>query len=686
MKTIPEASWLKDSAFNLLVDYFASVPYRPYGTGATYENVVPFLKELQPGYVCVYAKGCPGYTTYPSSLKTQHLMLGRDMPKAFREYTRAANTKLVFYYSGLIDGIAGERHPDWRQWTIDGKPVGPSPNVSKCIVTYSMCPLSPYWEKWVSIQLREIIENYDPDGFWVDAEWVGPCYCPRCQARFRADTGWTEPWADVITRPDFKAEYAISWNRITHGWRTRFRNFVKSLKPDCVYSAGNVSPRREFAGIFDWRSGDFFSPHLFDLHDIARVMRWYGTMPAPYDAYICDTSFPQHRADLRGRSKTLDRMLQESAVVAANGGAVGYWTWPLGNGAWVPSRMRKAITVRKFIQAREDLFLHSTSAARTAILVSDPSTPSIGGPSIDGAHKVMASLHRSPDIIDESGVTDAVPYDLLVLPEQAVLDSRTAARIEKFIRAGGLLLSAGASLRSPELQKMLGVKNVRFGDLADGHVLPKTSDEPTGVDSLWDRVELEADAEELYPLYLSWDQFNPEVLRNLNNNYPLHGQIDEEHPEPAGCPAAIARTLGKGRIVHLCTDIFTRYGFFRDPQMLRWLREVIDILQPRPRCRTDAPSWVDLSLRRAADGRLLAHFVNQNSGRDVAKLHYGDNMWVDEIPEVGGFVLELQLARKPKAITWEPGHRKLPFAYADGILRVKTPRFKIHGCVAVVEK
>jgi len=619
MKTTTEASWLKNSAFNFLVDYFASIPYRPYGTGATYENVVPFLKELQPGYVCVYAKGAPGYTTYPSSLKTQHLMLGQDMPKAFREFTRAADTKLVIYYSGLIDGIAGERHPDWRQWTIDGKPVGPSTGISNCIVNYSICPLSPYWEEWVSIQLREIIENYDPDGIWVDADWVGPCYCPRCQARLRADTGWKEPWADIKNRPDFQAEYAKSWNRITHGWRTQFNNFVKSLKPDCVYSAGNMSARREFAAPFDWRSGDFFTPHLFDLNDIARMMRWYGTMEAPYDAYVCDTNFAMTRPEVRSRTKTLDRILQQAAVVAANGGAVGYWTFPFGNGALVPSRMRKAIATRKFIQAREDLFIGSSSAAWTAILISDPACGVFGGPAGEGAHKALAGLHRSPDIIDETGVTDAMPYDLLVLPEQAFLDPQTAARLEKYVRAGGLLLSAGASLNSPELRKMLGVKNVRFGDLADGHVLLKTSDEPTGVDSLWDRVELEGDAEELYPLYLSWDQFNTEVLRNLHNNYPLHGQVDEEHPEPAGCPAAITRKLGKGRIVHLCTGIFSRYRSLGDPQMLGWLREVLDMLQPRTRCRTDAPSWVDLSLRRAADGRLLAHFVNHNPGRGMVK-------------------------------------------------------------------
>ena len=270
-----------------------------------------------------------------------------------------------------------------------------------------------------------------------------------------------------------------------------------------------------------------------------------------------------------------------------------------------------------------------------------------------------------------------------MLPEQAFLEPQTAARLGAFVRAGGKLLSNGASLRSPELQKLLGVKSVRFGEVKDGHVLLRTSDEPTGVDAAWDRVELGAGAEELYPLYLSWDQLNFEI-RNLTNNWPMHGQVDEEHPEPAGFPAAISRRLGKGRLVHLCTGIFSQYKQLGDPQMLRWLREVVEFLQPQPLCQTTAPSWVDLALRRSADGRLLVHVVNQNPGRDVARLN-SDDTWVDEIPEVGSFSLELRLPRKPRAVTWEPGGTPLAGQYQAGVLTVAIPRFRIHGCVAVRE-
>ena len=232
------------------------------------------------------------------------------------------------------------------------------------------------------------------------------------------------------------------------------------------------------------------------------------------------------------------------------------------------------------------------------------------------------------------------------------------------------------------MQRLLGVKNLKRGAVADGHVLLKREvfGEPTGIDAPWDRVELSG-AEELYPLYLSWDPLNPEC-RNMPNNWPMHGQVDEEKPDPARIPAAVTRRLGDGRIVHLCTEVFAQYARLGDPQILRWLREVLELLEPQPFCSTEAPSWVDLTLRRSSTGDLLAHFVNQNPGRDVAKLG-SDDIWVDEIPEVGPFRLSVRLSKKPRALTWEPGAVKLTGTYADSVLSIEVPRFRIHGCVAM---
>ena len=281
-------AWLNDGMMNLLVDYYTEVPFRPYGSGVTRENVVPFLKELELGYLVIYAKGHSGLTTFASSLKTEHPLLAFDQCQAFRDYTREAGTRLTFYYSGLLDGVAGEHHPEWRMKNHDGTDKRFCEDFRN-FIAHGMCPRSGYWDQWVTVHLRELVERYDPDGIWVDGDWPGPCYCHRCQERFRADTGWREPWDEICRHPDFPSLYRATWNRIESEWRERFSRFLKELKPDIAYSAGNVSARREFAAPFDWRSGDFFSPGLFSLHDMARMMRWYGTMDLPYDAYVCDT-------------------------------------------------------------------------------------------------------------------------------------------------------------------------------------------------------------------------------------------------------------------------------------------------------------------------------------------------------------------------------------------------------------
>jgi hypothetical protein len=343
--------------------------------------------------------------------------------------------------------------------------------------------------------------------------------------------------------------------------------------------------------------------------------------------------------------------------------------------------MRKALAVRRFLAERERLFLHTVPWPETAIVAADPACPTFGGAGVEGAHKALAALHLSPVLMDETGVTEDFGYHLAVLPEQAGISDAVVRRIEAFVRRGGLLLTSGATIATPAMQALIGVKAVRRGAVPDGHVILRREEfgEPTGLDIPWDRLDL-AGAEELYPLYLSWDSRNPEC-RNLPNNWPMHGQMDEETPEPAGQPAAVIRHLGRGRIVHLCADAFAQYRTLGDPQILRWFREVLAVLQPAPFCRTDAPSWIDLSLRRRGDD-LLVHFVNQNPGRDVARLG-SDDTWVDEIPEVGPFALELRLPRRPRTATWEPAAERLTVAFRAGTVRLEIPRFRIHGCAVV---
>ena len=313
-------------------------------------------------------------------------------------------------------------------------------------------------------------------------------------------------------------------------------------------------------------------------------------------------------------------------------------------------------------------------------MLTSPAVRGLAEPGSVGAHEALAALHRSPDLMDESGLAAGMPYDLVVLPEQPVLSEPSAAALESFLRRGGKLLTSGDALQSPRLQKLLGVDAVRFAAVADGHVFLKTSREPTGIDAPWDQARLGSETRELYPLYLSWDQFNPEAAR-IPNNWPMHGQADERKPERAGLAAAFARRIGKGTAVHVAAPIFARYGQYGDPQMLRWLREIVDFLQPEPLVATDAPGWVDLSLRRKGDDWIV-HLVSQNPGRDVARLNT-DDTWVDEIPTVGPITLRLRMAERPAEVVGVPADGPLAWQWDRGLLKVVVPRLTIHTAVVI---
>lgn len=674
-KTHANREWLSGRNFNLLVDYYTEVQERPYGSGVTRDGALDLLNRLKPGYICIYAKGHSGFTTFGSSLRTQHNMLAQDMPELFRDVTTEAGVKLILYYSGLLDGLAGVAHPDWVMRKHDGTPFQFMPEMPN-FVSYAMCPQSPYLHEWVNVHLQEMFYRYDPDGIWVDGDWPGPCYCPKCEGYFRKKTGYAGPMPQEDARSEAGANWMRAWQEITLEWRTRFANLVKALKKDCLYSAGNVSPRREFLKPRDWLSGDFFSPP-YHRRLISQMMRWYGTLDTPYDAFVCDTVFFHSRHKQRSRSKALSRILQESVTVLSNGGALGYWTYPMPDGAFVPSRIKKAQLVADYVNQRQEVFINNKSAQWTVIVASEQTTTAFGGsPGLQGAARAMLELHRSPDVMDESGLAEKMPYELVVLPEQP-LDGATVAKLETYVASGGKILSSGSTIQCQEFRKLLGVDFAEDNKFGDGHVLLKKHYEPTGVLAPWDKLKC-IEAVELYPLYLSSDHFEPVKLLD---NWPMHGLLNEEKPDPAGVPAAVVRKFGRGSIVHLATDIFSVYHKLGDPQLLRWIKEIVDTIVPDPFFRTDAASCVEISLRLKSDS-LLVHFVNGHTGRDLCQIG-SDDLWVDEVPAVGPINVWLKCDPKTVQAQWQPGGNVAEMSMKDGHVQIVLPKLEIHSCLEI---
>jgi hypothetical protein len=662
--------WFANQPFNLAIDYWTFVPYRPYGSGATRENILPVLKKLRPGFLQIYAKGETGHTSFRSSLQCEHPMLSHDLLKFYRQVTRETGTKLFLYWSGLEDGVCAQRHPEWRLLDAKSQPVKFFPQILPPEVEAAgMCPQSPFFDEWVSVQLREVFALADPDGMWIDGTWMPACYCARCVGRFRKEAGFQGEIPEGLA-------WTRYWAKVLYEYRKRFLAFCRSLKPTFLVSFGNITVREEFREDRDWCSGDWYTPNNHRLQQ-SISMRRYTTTGLPSEAWICDTQMVHTMLKLRARSKTLERVLQEGAGILANGGSWTYWTFPMPNGAVVPSRMRMAAAAAKFARARKHVSLHTHSASWTAILDLQPNAR-LWENNVWGAGKALIHLHRSPDLIEESSLSDDMPYDLVVIPEQPLVSKGMVAKLEAFVRHGGKLLCTGSSITSPELQKLLGVKLVQSAALEDGHIFRKNGD-PTGVYAPWDKLALDG-ARELYPLYRSWDDDNPR-MKIIPPNIATTGLMDEENPQRAGFPAATVRKLGRGLAVHIPTSVFHVYWCFGYPDIKAWLKEILDFLQPRPLFRTDAQSFVEVALRKKKNA-LLVHFVNGNPGRDLSHINTND-LWVEDIPAVGPIRSWIRCEKKPKRVTWEPGGQAAKYTYRNGVAEIVLPRLEIHTCLVI---
>lgn len=616
----------------------------------------------------IYGKGESGRTSFQSATGSQHPKLVNDPLPFFRNLTKEVDIKLFLYWSGLEDLIAGTEHPEWRMLSPEQKPIRTFQYfVGEDLAPYAMCPQSSFFDEWAGVQLREALEKSNASGMWVDGTWLGPCYCTRCTGRFQRETRSNE----AVPSGDDWVRY---WSKVQYEFRGRWLQFVRSIKPDFLCSFGNITVLKPYLDDRDWSSGDWYSPNNHRLQQ-SIVMRRYTSVNIPYEAWICDTQMMHALHDVRPRTKSLDRMLQEGAGILANGGQWTYWTFPMPSGALVPSRMQIATKACDFAREREDVCLFNHAVNWTGVLTANPDLRWWNN-NIWGAGKALIHLHRSPDLIDESNLKDDMLYDLIVLPEQEVLEPSTIERLELFVRRGGKLLSTGTCARTKQLQQLLGIRIDALAAVNEGHVFLKNRN-PVGLYAAWDKCEL-IQSEEMYPMYLS---AGASVLKTLPVNWSTAGEVDEKNPAPANIPAATIRRLGKGVIVHIPADIFGVYWEVGYLDILEWLREIVTRMDPQPLFRTDAYTYVEVALRQRSS-TLLVHFVNGNPGRDLSMVHTED-LWVDEIPRLGPFTSWIRCGRRPGKCTWEPGGKLADVSWNDGVLQVTLPGFEIHTCLKI---
>jgi hypothetical protein len=634
----------ENAYFGVHFDLHPNLSDTALGRDISDENVRAFLRRVRPDFIQYDCVGVPGYSGYPTRVGWPAPGIVKDSLAVWRRVTREENVALLIHYCVLWNEAAVGHHPDWAAVNADGKS---DPHV--------LSIFSPFEERLLIPQLKEAATLYDLDGAWMDADaWMARLdYSPAALAEWKRQTGLDtapksrlEPrWAEwkMFHRREFE-KYLCRYVDAIHAHSPKFHiacNWMYSLDLGAWPVGCSV----------DYLSGDY-SQH--GSTDVALLeSRYFAGTQRPWDLLAWGFN--------KNGLKSATQLKQEAAATIMQGGGWGIYYVPTRAGHIPEEITAVAGEVADFCRARQSVSFRSTTVPQVALLQSaetywDQADDGAFGRAAcreetKGALFALLDLHYSVDILSEYQLTPRLrEFPVVVIPDASKLSGDFRRSLLEYVKSGGSLVLLGekcARLFEPELGVKLQGEPDQGGTLGRGGQAVSFS---TG-----------------------WQKIQPAGAKVIGLRRVLQGGGSQ------GDPAATVAPFGKGRISAVYGPVVSMYGQKRPLAIRQLIGAAVRETFPKPAVETDAPSCVELALRRTSDGRLSVHFLN------LSRTQRGETEFpqMDPYPAVGPFEVKLRTPRKPAAVVWAPDGRELKWSWHDGLLKTLIPGLSLHGVLVL---
>lgn len=702
--------WFNDSLIKTHLLYVSPdwVPDR----GARFDapKLAQLLQEGCIGAAELYCKDVHGINYYPARTG-----LGEPYPRdVVGELVAAAHArgiKLIPYYCVGWDGRVGRRHPEWVMRDAQGseKWVGNQ---------FPWTCINTGYRQFALEQIAELIDKYDADGLFIDIfvdNIVGGCYCPDCERLFLEKYGIPQPRdltvpENVAAVKQFQADSYVDFLEKVAGG-------LKARRPGAALTfngvGGITANTTRFTRLVDWTSVEAHAPFFFQQSRTCKVLRSQGKPFEIMTAGCCKSIREGGSWLLEGMGDWVSFMPKptcalklEAAVSLAHGGTVTFGLNIHPDGSVPPEEVRPLQEVGRWIAERRDLFEGSAPESDAVILWNEESYAAAdldletrfgrlaGDLPIQGLHAGLLGNHTQFDIVRFADAS-LEAYKLVLLPENFVTSPAEEERLRAYVAGGGTLLAChGASLVDA-----MGRKRANFGladvfglDYAGSYIewpaLLATAG-TTYVQS--SAAELKRDLLDIR-MMMRGEAIRPR-LRTAEPlalyAYPIAERTDEHYvwptpynpPGPLSGDAAITlNRFGKGRCLYVAFPIATNIArrSDADPRPAQLLKNIVNLLLPRPLLRTNAPHQVEVLANRWHGGYAI-HLMNYYGAMD------GHYCLGDTLPALGGLWLELDATRLPArfGVRLAASAETVAAQQKDGWLRLELPLLADHMAVLI---
>ena len=637
-----------DSFFGLHFDFHANKNDSAVGETFTAEMIDSLLTMVQPDYIQVDCKGHPGISSYPTKVGNAAPRFVKDPLKIWREVTRKHHVALYVHYSGVWDDASAERHPAWMALDAQGKRISGKMSVK-----------GPYVDSLLIPQFKELIDNYDIDGCWIDGEcWALQAdYSPEMISAFRAETGirqipkaFADPGGYEFNEFNRKAfrHYVAHYTDELHRYNPEFQ-----ITSNWAFSSHMPEP----VDIdLDFISGDF--SHVNSAYSGLFESRCIAPQGKPWDlmawsfAYNFSTGVPV--------TKSAAQLQQLAATVISMGGGYQVYFQQNRDASPQPWQFGLMKEVAGFCRERQPFCQNAKPVPQVALLYSSENykkftrglypNSSVNDP-LRGMLNLLLNGQNGVEILMEhhlKGRMDAWP--LIVIPECRYLAEDFKAELLTYAENGGSLMVVGTGATA----LFAGALNVEFPDSAAVSTqFLAYGGEMAGINTLIQPVKLKDGATACGFRYPASD------LRFQSS------------------PAASVTSYGKGKIAGVYLDISKKYTETANPVYRNFVNSIVRELFPTPVAEVKGSANVVVTVN-TMDDKLAVNLINisgDHSNEKVARY--------DEIPPVGPLSVKIRTDRAPRKVMLQPENESLTFTFSGGVVETTIQRIGIHSVIVL---
>jgi hypothetical protein len=641
--------------------------------------------------VSYFAKCWGGYSYYPTKIGIVHPTSRADYTGELTVALKKRGIRRIVYFMMMTERELQQEHPEW---VVSGDPSNWAPENIRKQETAIMCYNSPYTDRVAIPQMKEILQKYDVDGFFIDIvmqqylEWN--CYCPNCKEMFAREVGGEIPKSDDDPR-------AFAYRKWSNGHMEALMEKVHrelaAVKPD-VAIIFNYTWMMAYPVTPPW-----FIPHVTWDTPTPAVgnYSWNFSVEARYLNTLPDVPFSA--MNTRGNN-WMDYALREPEafqqecgllLAACGGNYLSDIPYPSGNPDPAVYEVFGAVNDR--YKSLEPLLVGSKPVPEVAVLHSADSvwskSPLKPKPkwnftppyyAVTGVHKALAELHCQLGIVNSRVCCDTLQdYRVLVLSDQRILSREEEEKIREFVRNGGALLVTHASgtrdskntrLADFALADVLGVKYRSDGEVSNCYLRVPPGLQPFGIPAM----DVEAGG--------SYTRIALTTARKLLDLVPPYRGTRGGPPDtrPDG-PGVTIHAFGKGRALYCAADLFGGYFEKGTPNMRKlaaWMLEQVYPRENRVILMENTPVTVELFYNERPGERFI-HLVNYSGDkRDTGTPQ------VQDLPAVHGMAVRVRLEKRPADLLLLPEGKKVGFTWSDGWMRFEAVPLAVHDVYRII--